>query len=194
MNQTPGHIRHASAQKPALRPMSRRPPAVSSHRTQSGTPYPAARGQATSASRMASTFPGPSPRHRPSCGTQACASSQRPLRTHSQKNPKSRSREAASSSPKGCILPAPGQGTRGTMPGGPRSPLHTEPTPALGASRRVDGALNATAPRGTLPPPPASSARSGRAIPPLALPDGAGAAAAPALPKHRHRHLGRGLS
>ncbi|KAK2532224.1 galectin-related protein A, partial [Columba guinea] len=56
---------------------------------------------------IASTFSGPSPRHRPSWGTQACASTQSPRRTHSQKNPKSRSRETASSSPKECIFPGP---------------------------------------------------------------------------------------
>lgn len=62
-------------------------------------------GQATRAWRIASTFSGPSPRHWLSWGTQACASSQSPCCTHSQKNPKSRSRETASSFPKECIFP-----------------------------------------------------------------------------------------
>lgn len=67
--------------------------------------YLTAMGQATRAWRIASTFAGPSPCHRLSWGTQAWASSQCPRRTHSQKNPKRRSRESASSFPKEYIFP-----------------------------------------------------------------------------------------
>lgn len=154
-NSTSRHIQDTSARKQALFPRFYPRPTVTAkliappHFTLKPTEpkqyltYLTPTGQATRAWRIASTFSGPSPSHWLSWGTQACASSQSPRRTHSQKNPKSRSRETASSFPKECIFPGRagdlGQGdTRegscreGALGHHPRLLLRTDSAPGAG--------------------------------------------------------------
>lgn len=77
------------------------------HGTKREIPYLSWLGHRTSAQSISSTFFGISPCASWSWGTHAFASSHSPLRRHSQKNPKSRFWEAASSFPNGwCIFPS----------------------------------------------------------------------------------------
>lgn len=111
---TSRHIQDTSALKQVLLPRFYLSPTVSTkllaphHFTLEPTEpkqYLTPMGQATRAWRIASTFLGPSPCHWLNWGTHACASSQSPCRTHSQKNPNSCSWDTASSFPKECIFP-----------------------------------------------------------------------------------------